>query len=608
MAASGALPRSPVMPSTGRWLLAALALALVVGLGAIVVRQRAARPAPPPTVAVARGPITATFTGTGTVAAAQTLDLMFQTGGTVSQVLAREGDVVSAGQPLARLDTAQQELKVRNAESALRTAQTKLAQLKAGTRSEDIVQAEAAVGSAQAKLADVKAGATAQEVAAQQAAVENAAAAARQAQAKLDQVRAGPTAADLSAAENGLASARASLQKAQLALDTLRAGAKPEDVRQQELAVEQAKNALWSKQLSRDATCGRGSGGPCDAAKAEVAAAESSVTQANEKLKTLKNPPDPKDVAQKQADVDSATDAVRNARVKLDQLRAGPTAEDVRQAQAAVEAAQATHRQASAKLDALRQDPKAGDVAAAQAQLVQAQQQLAIKQAPSTVHDLALAEEQVTAARVSLEQARLELDNATLKAPFAAVVNAVNVVPGSVVTTAPAAGAAPVFRLIDRSALHVDLKASENDVVRLAPGQPATVTSDAIRDWSATGTVDYIAAAAEVANGVVTYLVRVSFLEADPRVRVGMTASVGVATGHKDDAVLLPTTALLPKGAGHAVRILGPDGQTTDVDVQTGLAGDGMTEIVRGLAEGDRVVALPAAGAVAIPASPFQSR
>ena len=116
----------------------------------------------------------------------------------------------------------------------------------------------------------------------------------RSAQSKLEQLRAGAAPADIAAAEQGVVNAKASLDKAQIALDQLKAGTKPEDIRQQELAVEQAKNSLWSQQLNRDSTCSR-PGGNCDAAKAQVAASESSVTQANEKLKTLKQPPDPKD-------------------------------------------------------------------------------------------------------------------------------------------------------------------------------------------------------------------------------------------------------------------------------------------------------------------------
>src|SRR5207237_4175656 len=140
---------------------------------------------------------------------------------------------------------------------------------------------------------------------------------------------AGPTATDVSAAENGVASATANLEKARAALEQTKAGTKPEDVRQQELAVEQAKNALWARQISRDATCGRDKGASCQSASADVAAAESSVTQAIAKLNALKLPADHGDVAQRQAEVDSAADALRNAQVKLDQLRAGPADGDV---------------------------------------------------------------------------------------------------------------------------------------------------------------------------------------------------------------------------------------------------------------------------------------
>ncbi|MGF2075952.1 efflux RND transporter periplasmic adaptor subunit, partial [Enterococcus casseliflavus] len=81
--------------------------------------------------------------------------------------------------------------------------------------------------------------------------------------------------------------------------------------------------------------------------------------------------------------------------------------------------------------------------------------------------------------------------------------------------------------LIDRSTLHVDMALSENDVARVQIGQPVTITIDALDDWAAQGKVSYIAPAATISNGVVTYPVRVSFPDGDARVKVGMTANIG---------------------------------------------------------------------------------
>ena len=72
-----------------------------------------------------------------------------------------------------------------------------------------------------------------------------------------------------------------------------------------------------------------------------------------------------------------------------------------------------------------------------------------------------------------------------------------------------------------------------------------------------------------------------------------MTANVRIVTATKEQVLLVPNTALLPKGAGHAVQVPNADGSTREVDVQTGLTDGSETEIVGGLKEGDRVIANP---------------
>jgi HlyD family secretion protein len=194
----------------------------------------------------------------------------------------------------------------------------------------------------------------------------------------------------------------------------------------------------------------------------------------------------------------------------------------------------------------------------------------------------------VAQAEQALKQAQLALEQATLKAPFAGVITAINIVPGSGASTGTAA-----ISLIDRSTLHVDMALSENDVARVQIGQPVTITIDALDDWVAQGTVSYIAPAATISNGVVTYPVRVSFPDSDTRVKVGMTANISIVTATKADVLLAPNTALLPNGAGHAVQVPAADGGAREVEVKTGLSDGTHTEIVNGLKEGDQVITNP---------------
>src|SRR5690606_4943645 len=117
------------------------------------------------------------------------------------------------------------------------------------------------------------------------------------------------------------------------------------------------------------------------------------------------------------------------------------------------------------------------------------------------------------------------------KAPFAGVVTEVNAVVGSTA----GASAGPVVRLVDASELHVDLRLGENDVVKVAVGQPVRLTSTALADWSADSNVRYIAPVAEVVNGVVTYLVEVTCPNDNPNLRIGQSVDVTITTAQKED-------------------------------------------------------------------------
>jgi len=189
---------------------------------------------------------------------------------------------------------------------------------------------------------------------------------------------------------------------------------------------------------------------------------------------------------------------------------------------------------------------------------------------------------------------------ASLKAPFDGIVATVYLDPGNLANSLT-----PALKLIDRNTLHVDLKLSENDVARVALDQPVKLTINSLNGWQTEGKVGYVAPAAETTNGVVTYAVRASFADNDPRVKVGMTADLDIITAQKDNVLLVPNSALLPKGTGRVAQVPVAAGQgtpgpakpgastTREVEVQTGLSDGTQTEILSGLQEGDEIVALP---------------
>jgi macrolide-specific efflux system membrane fusion protein len=68
-----------------------------------------------------------------------------------------------------------------------------------------------------------------------------------------------------------------------------------------------------------------------------------------------------------------------------------------------------------------------------------------------------------------------------------------------------------------------------------------------------------------------------------------MTANVSVITASKDSVVSVPSAAISSTGGQSTVTVR-VNGKDEVQNVQTGLKGDGTTEIVSGLNDGDQVV------------------
>ena len=127
-------------------------------------------------------------------------------------------------------------------------------------------------------------------------------------------------------------------------------------------------------------------------------------------------------------------------------------------------------------------------------------------------------------ARLQVTRAQVELEAATLVAPFDGTVTKVDVGAGDSVASGQVI---LVLATLDQlQARTVDL--TELDVARVTEGQAATVTLDALPDVQLRGHVAYIDLQSVDYRGDVTYPVTVELDEATPELRWGMTAVVEI--------------------------------------------------------------------------------
>ncbi len=198
------------------------------------------------------------------------------------------------------------------------------------------------------------------------------------------------------------------------------------------------------------------------------------------------------------------------------------------------------------------------------------QQQLAAKGATSQVvldtasttvataeADLAIAVAQLANANASvaqrqsdLEQARIDLERTEIRSPIEGVVIARNIDPGA--TVAASLQAPILFQIArDLSKIQIEAQVDEADIGRIEQGDEVTFTVDSYPERAFRGQVAQVRIGGTVANNVVTYTVIVSADNPREKLLPGMTATVRIVTGRKENALRLPNAA---------VRFIPPEG------------------------------------------------
>jgi multidrug efflux pump subunit AcrA (membrane-fusion protein) len=156
-------------------------------------------------------------------------------------------------------------------------------------------------------------------------------------------------------------------------------------------------------------------------------------------------------------------------------------------------------------------------------------------------------------------------------------------------------------QIVDTSSLTMTVAFSESDITKVAVGQSATVTMDALTGVELAAHVSSISATGTTSSGVVSYAATLILDQADPRVKPGMSASASVITGQAQ-GVTVPNQAVTGTGSLGTVDML-QNGKTVQKQVIVGLRGDSRTQIVSGLSPGQQLVVTIALPALTAPSS-----
>jgi HlyD family secretion protein len=436
-------------------------------------------------------------------------DLTFDTGGVVAEVYVKEGDTVSAGTPLVRLDEQSLKIQIDAAKASLAEAQALYQELMAGATPESIEAARLRLDRARAQLREVKGEVTEQDIVAAKRSLEEAV-------AQRERLKAGPTPQRLTAVKANLEQAQAELEAARVRASAAKTIAESE--------MRQAANALRDKQAeySRIWWANRSaeeSGQLSQEAIDREASAKRQVENAAEEMEQRKVIYD----QGKQVEVTTIRAAearLRTAQAQLDEVNA-PLTPDI------VAAADADIANARARLEKLQQDRREGRLASASLDVDLADNSLKQVTADPQPADIATAQARILRSEVNVKQAELALERSTLRAPWAGTIAVNGLRVGQAVEAREA-----VMTLADFSSWQLRTEdLNEVSIVHLREGNAARITFAALPGVELTGRVTRISPVGTSDKNIgATYAVTIVPDTWDGRLRWNMTASVAITT------------------------------------------------------------------------------
>ena len=226
-------------------------------------------------------------------------------------------------------------------------------------------------------------------------------------------------------------------------------------------------------------------------------------------------------------------------------------------------------------------------VTTAENALKQAENELALKEAGSTIETLTTQQSRINAAYAAKELIQAQLNTATLRSPINGIVTKQELKEGVFVQAG-----LHVVSIVSKDSYEVEIFVPEVDIAKISVDDTVEITLDAYSDNDIfPAQVISINPAETIIEGMATYKVVINFADSeDTRIKPGMTANAVIFTDERKDVLAVPTRAIITEDGQKFVRV--PDGdEIKNIPVEVGMkSSDGHIEILSGLEEGETVI------------------
>lgn len=490
---------------------------------------------------VSTGELVRSISATGQLVALTTVDVKSKAGGKVTKLLVQEGSVVKAGDKIAEIDPSDTKAAYDQAAADVKSAQARVAQAQANAVL-DHENVENSIANSRIALETAKSRLKRAEIQAQ-------------------------TQPDLSKSE--LESALSSLATQKAAMEEFDKVTAPQLRKDAEVGVSRAKAEL-------------------DAATADLRRQEELLSRGYVSQSAVDK--SRSNLASSQASYESARVRYNNIDAQLRTQRQTQL-ERLKDAESGVTRAKANQSQITISSRSLDEARKAVQQAETDLQrALSAREQGKVRQA-----DVASAEASTVRSRVTLDNAKVQLDSTTVVAPRDGVVTMKYLEEGTIIPpgTSTFSQGTSLVQISDTTSMFVECQVDEADVAQVQEGQSVRITLEAYPGQRVRGVVDRVNPAAATTNNITAVKVRVKITRARPNLRLmpGMTATCEFLTLQKPDVVLVPSQAIQREGEKTYVRMKTNDPlKPQRREVKVGETGNDGVEVLEGLKDGEEVV------------------
>jgi len=227
----------------------------------------------------------------------------------------------------------------------------------------------------------------------------------------------------------------------------------------------------------------------------------------------------------------------------------------------------------------------------------QAVNRQAVAKSQLGVSDARVAQARATVAQsqAAVDRTEEELTNATIRSPLNGVVLSRDIEVGSPVSSILNLGSSATLVMVlgDISQVYVKGKVDEADIGLVRLGQPARIKVETFKDRQFEGRVTQIAPMGVEKDNVVNFEVRVSIDNASGELRANMTSNAEIVLEEHKGTLIVPERAVIYDASHRAfAERVQPDSKTgrERVPITIGVSNGTRTQVVKGLAAGDRII------------------